>query len=89
MQRRTAISDFMNPPKKGAPRTPKGIFDAWEKRTESVKMQVNAENAAIDAKTARLRALRLEKEARDAEAARLNPPAAPSPQFRKRTKHKS
>ena len=64
----------MNPPQKGAQRTAKGIFDAWEKRTELVKLQTNAESAANDAKTARLKALRLEKEAQDAEAARLNPP---------------
>jgi hypothetical protein len=41
-----------------------------------------AENAANDAKTARLRALRLEKEALEAEAARNAPP--PEPKTRKR-----
>jgi hypothetical protein len=76
----------MNPSKKGAPRSAKGIFDAWEKRTELVRLQINAESAALDAKTARLRALRMEKEARDAEAARLNPPNTPPSQAKKRGK---
>jgi len=56
----------MNPPKKGPVRTAKGVFDAWEKRTELVKLQTNAESAANDAKTIRLKALRLEKEKQDA-----------------------
>ena len=42
-----------------------------------MKLQVNAESAANDAKTVRLRALRLEKEAQDAEAARLKALNAP------------
>ena len=78
----------MNSSKKSATRTAQGIFDAWEKRTQLVKLQRNAESAASDAKTARLRALRLEKEALDAEAARLNPPASISPP-KKRTKSNS
>ena len=64
----------MNPPKKGAVRTAKGVFDAWEKRTELVKLQTNAESAANDAKTIRLKALRLEKEKQDAIDAAANPP---------------
>jgi hypothetical protein len=64
----------MNPPKRGAARTAKGVFDAWEKRTEMVKLQTNAESAANDAKTARLKALRLEKEKQDAAEAAANPP---------------
>ena len=67
----------MNPSKKSATRTAQAVFDAWEKRTQLVKLQRSAESAANDAKTARLRALRLAKEAQDAEAARLNPPPAP------------
>jgi hypothetical protein len=76
----------MNPSKKGAPRSNKAVFDAWEKRTEQVKLQINAESAANDAKTARLKALRLEKEARDAEAARLNALNAAPSQAKKRGK---
>ena len=67
----------MNPPKKGPVRTAKGVFDAWEKRTELVKLQTNAESAANDAKTIRLKALRLEKEKQDAEEAAANPKPAP------------
>lgn len=74
----------MNPSKKSATRTAQAAFDAWEKRTQLVRLQTNAESAANDAKTARLKALRLEKEARDAEAARLNPQAAPQPKKRKK-----
>ena len=67
----------MNPPKRGPVRTAKGVFDAWEKRTEMVKLQTNAESAANDAKTIRLKALRLEKEKQDAIEAAANPPPAP------------
>ena len=77
----------MNPPKKGASRTAKGVFEAWEKRTELVKLQVNAESAPNDAKTVRLRALRLEKEALDAEAARLEALNAPPSPVKKRSKN--
>lgn len=51
------------------------MFAAWETRTALVKKEMAAESAANDAKTARLKALRLEKEAQDAEAARNAPPA--------------
>ena len=64
------ISDFMNSRKRGTPRTANDLSEVWKKRTELVKLQINAESAANDAKTARLKALRLEKEAQDAEAAR-------------------
>jgi len=72
----------MNPPKKGPVRTAKGVFDAWEKRTELVKLQTNAESAANDAKTIRLKALRLEKEKQDAIDAAANPPPPASPKKR-------
>ncbi len=55
-------------------RTASSVLEAWEKRTALVKHQNNAESAANDAKTARLKALRLEKERLDA----LNPPPAPA-----------
>ena len=78
----------MNPPKKGTSRTAKGVFETWEKRTQLVKTQTNAESAYNDAKTIRLKALRLEKEAADAEAARIAaetaPPATPKKRAAKR-----
>ena len=49
----------MNAPKKGAPRTANGVFEASERRSEQVKLKISTESAANDAKTARLRALRL------------------------------
>jgi hypothetical protein len=45
----------------------------WEDRTALVKRELEAERRAVDAKTARLRALRLEKEAADKAA---EPPQA-------------
>ena len=53
----------------------------WQSRTDLVKQEQDKERAENDAKTVRLRALRMEKEAADAEAARNAPPEAP----RKRT----
>jgi hypothetical protein len=65
-----------------AVRTARGLDQVWENRKSLVKTEMAAENAANDAKTARLRALRLEKEALEAEAARNAPP--PEPKTRKR-----
>ena len=53
--------------------------DVWQTRTDLVKKQMAAESAANDAKTARLKALRLERDAQAAEAARQ----APEPKARK------
>jgi hypothetical protein len=60
-------------------RTAHGASQVWENRKTQVMQEIAAENAANDAKTVRLKALRLEKEAQDAEAARLagDKPAAP------------
>ncbi|HJR57399.1 MAG TPA: hypothetical protein VJ798_12545 [Rhizomicrobium sp.] len=44
------------------------ISHTWESRTQLVKDELAAASAANDAKTARLRALRLEKEAAEAAA---------------------
>ena len=52
----------------------KNPIDAWEERTKLVKREAEAERVAVDKKTARLRALRLEKEAVDREAALAMPP---------------
>lgn len=74
VSRRFPISD---PKSKKTARAANGVFEAWEKRTALVKLQVNAESAANDAKTVKLRALRLAKEAEDAEAAKNAPPPPP------------
>ncbi len=58
-------------------RTADGVFKAWETRTQMVKSELAAASAATDAKTARLRALRLEKEKLDAEEAAAKAAAAP------------
>jgi len=62
--------------KRSAPRTIDALASAWERRTLLVKEEAAAASAAADAKTARLRALRLEKERQEA--------AAPKPQVAKR-----
>jgi hypothetical protein len=68
-------------------RSPLSQADAWEQRTLLVKKEMAAESAANDAKTVRLRALRLEKERQDAEAQGESAAAAPpAPQKRARAK---
>jgi hypothetical protein len=58
-------------------RTANGAFQAWQDRTDLVKQERAATNAANDAKTARLKALRLEKEEQDARDAAALKAAAP------------
>ena len=52
-------------------------FAASEQRESLVKQMIAAERAAVDAKSAKLRALRLAKEEADRAAAAANPPAPP------------
>jgi len=77
----------MNPPKKSAQRSANGVFGAWESRSKQVMLMIGAESAANDAKTARLRALRLDKEALDAEDARHKALNAPTSPAKKRSKN--
>ena len=77
------------PPPDAALRTADGVFQVWEKRDPLVKNEVAAASAATDAKTARLKALRLEKEALDAEAARVAAETAPRAPEKKRVKRGS
>ena len=53
--------------KDAAFRNADSYFQTWQQRTSLVKQQAAAEAAANDAKTARLRALRLAKEEADKE----------------------
>jgi hypothetical protein len=53
-------------------------FTAAEVRDTMVRQTIEKQNAATDAKIAKLRALRLAKEAADAEAAALAPPEKPA-----------
>jgi hypothetical protein len=64
-------------------RTARSVAQVWEDRTNLVKQEMAAESAANDAKTARLKALRLEKEKLDAEAKALAPPAPPKKRVRR------
>lgn len=69
---------------RSAARSPSALSDAWDRRTSLVKQELAAANAASDAKTARLKALRLEKEREEAQAtAKLPETSAP---VRKRVK---
>ena len=69
----------------GTPKKTVNPMAAWEERTTLVKREVEAERIATDAKTARLRALRLAREAEiaDEEMASGEKPK-PSPAARKR-----
>ena len=69
-----------SPKHRNAPNSQDGAAQVWKTRNDLVKQEMAAANAATDAKTAKLRAQRLEKEAQDAEAARVaaeNAPPAP------------
>ena len=59
-----------------AVRTANGVFQVWEARTKLVKQELPPASPANNAKTIRLRALRLEKERLDAETARNSAPPA-------------
>ena len=59
-------------------------FEVAEARTELVKQIVAAENAALAAKTAKLRALRLAKEEADRAEALANPAPEPKRAAKKR-----
>jgi|GEM_PF-444944 CspA family cold shock protein len=71
---------------RGAPRSAEALSDAWERRTLLVKHELAAASAATDAKTARLKLLRLEKERQDAETAALAPQATKPAARRARAK---
>ena len=58
----------MTKPKANPARTSAALSQIWIQRTALVKQELAAASAANDAKTARLRALRLEKEAAEAAA---------------------
>ncbi len=79
------MSDPMNPPPRGgdARKRAQNHFELAEARTTLVKQMVDAERTALDAKTAKLKALRLAKEAADAAELAANPPA-PTPARRKK-----
>jgi hypothetical protein len=63
---------------------PPATFSASDQRSRAVLDQIEKERAASDAKTARLKALRLEKEAQDRAAAAQNP-APPKPRRKRIT----
>lgn len=62
----------------GARRKALNHFAASEQRDSAVKLEISRERAANDAKTAKLRALRLAKEETDREAAKLAADKAPA-----------
>ena len=60
-------------PREAARKRAQNHFAAAQERDATVKQMIDSERAATDAKTAKLRALRLAKEEHD----RANPPPAP------------
>lgn len=65
-------SDRNDPQSRG-----QAVFTASEQRDKSVRAEIEKERAATDAKTARLKALRLAKEAEDAAYEAANPKPVP------------
>jgi len=70
-----------SPPKSSARRSAEALLNQSKKREASVKWEQEREYEAMVAKTARLRELRLAKEAADEEAA-LTPVSRPTAQHR-------
>jgi hypothetical protein len=62
------------------------VFTASEQRDKSVRAEIEKERAATDAKTARLKALRLAKEAAEAAERAANPQPVPVKAGRKPAK---
>lgn len=65
------------------------VFTASEQRDKSVRAEIEKERAATDAKTARLKALRLAKEAEDAALEAANPKPVPVKAVKKSVKKKT
>ena len=80
----------LSPPprdRNGARKSAQIQFDVREQRADVIRQEIDRERAETDAKTQKLRALRLAKEETDREAAALaalNAPAANSKKSRKR-----
>ena len=81
------MSDPLNPPPRGdARRKAQNHFQIAEDRTQLVKKMVDTERANLDARTAKLKALRLAKEAADAAEAAANPPPPKAKAVKRRVK---
>lgn len=80
------MSNPLSPPPRdsNARKKAQNHFEAAEARTTLVKQMVQAESDANDAKTAKLRALRLAKEEADRAAAASAPAAEPAKKPRKK-----
>jgi hypothetical protein len=77
----------LNPPPRdrdGARRKAQNHFELAEARTSLVKQMVQTERDSLDAKTAKLKAMRLAKEEADRAEAIANPPAAAAKKTRKK-----
>lgn len=73
------MSNPLSPPPRdrdGARRKAQNHFEAAEARTNLVKAIMDGERAALDARTAKLKALRLAKEEEDRKSAAAAAPAA-------------
>lgn len=86
------MSNPLSPPPRdrdGARRRAQNHFEIAEARTSLVKQLVATESAALDARTAKLKALRLAKEEADRAEAIANPPPAPPAKKTKKTAAKA
>jgi hypothetical protein len=84
-EKESLMSNPLSPPPRdrdGARRKAQNHFELAEARTSLVKKMVDAERAALDAKTAKLKALRLAKEEADRAEALANPPVPPAKKTR-------
>jgi hypothetical protein len=79
-----AFQDPMKPPARGAAhRKAMDQFAVPNRPSSEIQRELRLERAAVDANTAKLRALRLAKEASDREAATLAAANAPPPKAKK------
>ncbi len=81
------MSNPLSPPPRdrdGARRKAQNHFEAAEARTNLVKKIMDGERAALDARTAKLKALRLAKEEEDRKAAVAASAPAPAKKIKKK-----
>jgi hypothetical protein len=71
--------NLTTPNQRSASRRPNALSEIWQERTTLVKQELAAASAASDAKTAKLKALRLERDCQEAEVAVQNPAPGASP----------
>jgi hypothetical protein len=77
--RRRTLPDSSNNRRDAARKRANAQFTASEQRDAAIRSEIEKERAAVTAKTAKLKALRLAREAEEREAAEKETAAAPKP----------